>query len=231
MENQVRHIGIIMDGNGRYGVRLGKPRTYGHKKGAANVETIIEHAKQIGLQTLTLYAFSTENWGRVGWEIKVLMYLFRQYSEKKVAAMVEADISVRFIGRRDRLDAKLLGAMQNMEAKTAGCGGMLLMIAIDYGGRDEIVRAVNKLRGNSHEITERDFAEALDTVGTPNIDLIIRTGGNQRLSNFLPWQSVYAEIVFTQTLFPEFTTGEFDALVEHYGKVERRFGGMTAAAL
>lgn len=226
----IKHVGIIMDGNGRWGVQKRNSRTHGHRAGAQNVETIIAHAAERGIQTLTLYAFSTENWGRTGWEIRVLMYLFRDYSERKVADMVKDNIKVRFIGRRDRLDHKLLAAMLHMEAKTAECSGMRLMIAIDYGGRDEIVRAAESLAMSGEGFTEGALARHLDTRYAPDVDLIIRTGGYERLSNFLLWQSAYAEIRCTDTLWPDFTPEEFDLILKLYLGTERHFGIMPAAA-
>ncbi len=226
----LQHIGIIMDGNGRWGVTKRGSRTHGHRAGAKNVETIIAHAVARGVKTLTLYAFSTENWARAGWEIRVLMYLLRDYSERKVVAMVKENISVRFIGRRDRLDAKLLAAMLQMETETAECSGMRLMIAIDYGGRDEIVRAAEQLAYSGEIFTEGALARYLDTKHAPNVDLIIRTGGNQRLSNFLLWQSAYAEIHCTDTLWPDFTPEEFDVIIDLFLGTERRFGAVPTAA-
>lgn len=175
-----------------------------------------------------MYAFSTENWKRKRYEITVIMSLLRTFAQSEVEAMVEHEIRVRFIGRRDRVPLPLLHAMKEMELKTAECTGMVLQVAIDYGGRDELVRAFNVLRLKNEDVTEEDISLALDTSLVPDPELVIRTGGNKRLSNFLLWQTAYSEIHFTETLFPDFGDSEFACILGKYldEKVERRFGGM-----
>ncbi len=226
----LQHLAIIMDGNGRWAEMRGEQRIFGHKKGAKNVRTIVEHARRQNIPYLTLYAFSTENWKRNGYEIGVIMRLLKIFSQKEMASMQKHDIRVRFIGRRDRLNQSLLAAMEAMERATAGGVKMLLQVAIDYGGRNEIVRAAEALARSGDAFTEKSFALHLDTFDVPDVDLVIRTGGNERLSNFLLWQSAYAEIRCTDTMWPAFTTDELDITIDLFHGVERRFGGVPAAA-
>ncbi len=230
MEHDIRHLGIIMDGNGRWAERRSKPRTLGHKKGAENIRAIIEHARKRGITFLTLYAFSTENWKRKDNEVNAIMKLLRYFAKREIESMVSAGISVRFIGRRDRLPQALVNAMCSMERATEACTDMTLAVAVNYGGRDEIVRAAEAVALSGEPFTEMTLAEHLDTKHMPDVDLVIRTGGNQRVSNFLLWQIAYAEIHFTETLWPDFTPEEFDLCINLFLGTERRFGGVPAAA-
>ena len=228
-----KHLAIIMDGNGRWGEEYSRGRLAGHRKGAANVRTIVGHAREIGIEYLTLYAFSTENWKRPHNEVNTLMRLMQHFTEREVNALRDADVRVRFIGEHSGLPAELLKAMVSMEQKTEECLGMVLTIAISYGGRDEIVRAVRAMldkRLNSADVTEAVVAEHLDTHLLPDVDLLIRTGGNERLSNFLLWQIAYAEICFTNTYWPAFTAREMNDIIALWATAERRFGGLYTAA-
>lgn len=226
----LQHLAIIMDGNGRWAVEQGQPRVFGHKQGAQNVRAIVKYVRQQNIPYLTLYAFSTENWKRSGYEIAVIMGLLKNFTKREIANMQENDIRVRFIGRRDRLTPRLRSAMEVMEVETAGGVSMLLQVAIDYGGRDEIIRAAAALAESGEAFTERAFASYLDTKNAPDVDLIVRTGGNERLSNFLPWQSAYAEIRCTDTMWPAYTTDELARTIDLFAGVERRFGGVVEAA-
>lgn len=229
-EDKLKHVGIIMDGNGRWAELRGKRRTVGHKKGSETVEAIIKHARERGLTYLTLYAFSTENWKRKENEVNALMKLLEYFANRKIKAMAEADICVRFIGTRERLPKALVAAMERMEQGTATCGSMTLAVAVNYGGRDEILRAAEAVAAAGELFIEHTFERYLDTRFMPDVDLIIRTGGNRRLSNFLLWQSAYAEIHFTDTLWPDFTAEEFDTCVDLFLGTERRFGAVPEAA-
>lgn len=231
VNNKKLHVAIIMDGNGRWGTNKKGSRPQGHRHGAKAVKKAVKFASTIGIAYLTLYAFSTENWKRKQYEITVIMTLLRTFAQNEIEAMVKNEICVRFIGRRDRIPRQLLDAMEEMERRTLECTGMVLQVSIDYGGRDELVRAFNQLRLRNVDVTEEDITNALDTKLVPDPDLVIRTGGNKRLSNFLPWQTAYSEIHFTDTLFPDFDETEFSRVLQNYldEKVERRFGGMPTA--
>ena len=226
VDTQLPHLAVIMDGNGRWGQNKKGSRPFGHRKGASAVRTLVHLACNIGIPYLTLYAFSTENWKRKKYEITIIMALLRTFAQDEVDAMVANEIRVRFIGRRDRIPQQLLFAMEEMEQKTSECTGMVLQVAIDYGGRDEIVRACNQLRLKNDDVTEEDISLVLDTSLVPDPDLVIRTGGNKRLSNFLLWQTAYSEIHFTETLFPDFGEVEFTSILQKYldEENERRFG-------
>lgn len=229
------HIGIIMDGNGRWATRRGFPRLKGHSKGADTVEHIVESAPGLGITHLTLFAFSTENWKRSEREVNGLMTLFKRYITLKAERLISENVRVRFIGGQDRLEPKLLELMGWLEAETRDNGGLQLSVAINYGGRDEIVRAVQKLAAKVHmgeleaeKLTEKEIADTLDTAEIPDPDLIIRTSGEQRLSNFLTWQLAYSELAFVDTLWPDFTAAELEGLLEQYFGRERRFGAVAA---
>ncbi len=228
--NKETHVAIIMDGNGRWGQDKEGSRTEGHRKGASTVRMIVRHACQIGLQYLTLYAFSTENWKRPWYEIFAIMALLETFATQEIDAMVENNIRVQFIGRRDKIPRALVEAMILMEHRTSECTGMLLQVAIDYGGRDELVRAFNQLRKLERDVTEADVEVALDTYPIPDPDLVIRTGGDKRMSNLLLWQAAYSEIHFTDTLWPDFSTKEFDTILLAFKGIERRFGGILKLA-
>lgn len=221
---------MIMDGNGRWAEAHGKRRVFGHQKGVATVRLIVEHVRRLGIPYLTLYAFSTENWKRKAYEVNTILRLLKMFTTSEVDQMIKNDIRVRFIGRRDRLPSPLLSVMEKMEKRTAGGASLLLTVAIDYGGRDELVRAFNTLRNKPGEVTEGDVSRALDTASIPDPDLVIRTGGKARTSNFLPWQTIYSEWVFTESMWPEFTPHELNTIIELYDGTGRTFGAVPAAA-
>jgi len=196
---------------------------------------IVRAAPALGIRWLTLYAFSTENWKRSTEEVLGLMAIFARYIEREADRLARSGVRLRFIGDRGRLDPGLQRLMAGIEARTAGCDRLNLTVAVNYGGRDEITRAVRKLAEAAaagilapEHITEAAFAARLDTGGLPDPDLVIRTSGETRVSNFLPWQAAYAEYAFTDTLWPDFTPAELAAIVQCYGLRERRFGGVSA---
>lgn len=230
----VNHLAIIMDGNGRWATNRGWARLVGHRKGAERVREIVRTAPDLGIKWLTLYAFSTENWKRSTEEVLGLMAIFARYIEREADRLAKAGVRMRFIGDRSRLDPKLQRLMAGIEARTAGLDRLNLTVAVNYGGRDEIVRAVRKIAEAAAQgildpchVTEAAFAERLDTGGLPDPDLVIRTSGETRTSNFLPWQAAYAEYEFTETLWPDFGPEELAAIVQRFSNRERRFGGVV----
>ena len=229
------HVAVIMDGNGRWAIARGRPRTSGHLRGARAVRRTVEAAARLGVHTLTLYAFSSDNWRRPQSEVEALMRLFRRYLAAETARCVENGIRLTVVGRRDRLPAPLVCAIEAAERATAGGDGMLLRIALDYSARDAIVRAANRAAEEGKPLTGERLAELIAAVdhqtgATPKVDLLIRTGGEQRLSDFLLWECAYAELVFSRRLWPEFTTRDFDAALIEYARPERRFGAVEVAA-
>ncbi len=230
----VNHLAIIMDGNGRWATNRGWARLVGHRKGAERVREIVRAAPDLGIRWLTLYAFSTENWKRSTEEVLGLMAIFARYIEREADRLAKAGVRMRFIGDRSRLDPKLQRMMAGIEARTAGLDRLNLTVAINYGGRDEIVRAVRKIAEaaaqgilDPRHVTEAAFAERLDTGGLPDPDLVVRTSGETRTSNFLPWQAAYSEYEFTETLWPDFGPEELAAIVQRFSNRERRFGGLS----
>ena len=230
-----RHVAIIMDGNGRWAQMRRRPRLFGHQAGARRVREIVEACPDFGVKYLTIFAFSTENWKRTQTEVAGLMSLFRRYIHKEMQAFKAENVQVRFIGDRVRLDAKLRALMDEAEEITAGCTGTNLTIALNYGGRDEVARATKRLaqdvkagRLDPEDVDEETLPKYLDTCVLPDPDLVIRTSGEARVSNFLLWQSAYAEYEFIDTLWPDFTREEFGRLVGSYGKRDRRFGAVKA---
>ncbi len=230
------HVAIIMDGNGRWATEKGWPRLVGHRKGAERVKEIVRAAPDFGIKWLTIYAFSTENWKRSTEEVLGLMSIFARYIEREADRMAAEGVRMRFIGDRSRLDAKLQRLMLDIEARTAPLSHLNLTVAINYGGRDEIERAVRSMavRVAAGELKPEDINDdaisaALDTRDLPDPDLVIRTSGETRTSNFLPWQAAYAEYEFTQTLWPDFSREELGRIVTQFGNRERRFGGVTTA--
>ena len=220
-----------MDGNGRWAQERGWPRLVGHRKGAERVREIVRCAPDLGIRWLTLYAISTENWRRSTEEVLGLMAIFARYIEREADRLAAESVRMRFIGDRSRLDPKLQKLMAGIEARTAPYERLNLTVAINYGGRDELVRAARKLAqqdvaGQIADPTEADFAACLDTAGQPDPDLVIRTSGETRTSNFLPWQAAYAEYEFTGTLWPDFTAEELSGIIARFGNRERRFGGV-----
>lgn len=225
MSNQPRHIAIIMDGNGRWAESQGKNRTYGHERGAESVRAITTYcAQHSDIDRLTLYAFSTENWKRPKIEVEFLMKLLERYLKSERSTYLEGNIRFEPIGDLSIFSKSLRSVIDDVQNATAHCTGLTQCLALNYGGRDEIVRAANALRKNA-EITEESLNRALDC--TQDVDLLIRTGGDHRLSNFLLWQAAYAELFFTKTLWPEFTTDELASIIKKFRSVERRFGGLN----
>ena len=227
------HVAIIRDGNGRWAKKRGLPRTVGHAQGAKVVEQILEDADDMGIKYLTVYAFSTENWTRPVTEVKALMNLLRTYMKTSLAKCAKNNVRVRVIGDKSKLDADLQDSIAGLEADTAGNTGIGFQIAINYGGRDEITRAVRKIAAKAaageirpEEITSESISDSLDTAGIPDPDLLIRTCGEQRTSNFLIWQCAYSEFYFTQTAWPDFTKKDLELAIDAYNHRERRYGGL-----
>lgn len=227
------HVGIIMDGNGRWAKKRAMPRSVGHKFGAQNFRKITRYISKTGVKVLTLYAFSTENWKRPLEEVSALMKLFNQYLMDSLTDFRDDDIKVVFIGDRSAFDPKLIELINETEEVAKNRKGMLLNIAMNYGSRDEILRAVKQLckevrdNGlNPDSITTQDISSHLYTAGLPDPDLIIRTGGEFRLSNFLLYQSAYSEFYSTETLWPDFSEEDFDNAIIEFNKRSRRFGGV-----
>jgi undecaprenyl diphosphate synthase len=229
-----RHVAIIMDGNGRWAQMRNRPRLFGHQRGAKRVREVVEACPDLGIKYLTIFAFSTENWKRTQVEVAGLMSLFRRYIMKEMQAFVKENVRVRFIGDRPRLDEKLRNLMDEAEDMTAHCTGTNLTIALNYGGRDEVARATKRLAedvrdGNlrPENVTEETLPKYLDTCVLPDPDLVIRTSGEARISNFLLWQSAYSEYEFVDTLWPDFTAEVLARLSKGYGRRDRRFGAVS----
>jgi undecaprenyl diphosphate synthase len=230
MSGLPKHIAIIMDGNGRWAELRGVPRTEGHRRGAQRAKEIIEASYEIGLGNLTLYTFSVENWRRPLDEVFTLMSLLKEYLIKEKDALVSKGIRFRTIGNRDMIPEDVISIIRDVEEATLDGSSMNLVLCLSYGGRDEIIRAVRRLlaeRVEPEEIDEENFKNYLDTKGLPDPDLIIRTSGERRLSNFLLYQSAYAELYFTETLWPDFTREEFFEAIQDFQKRQRRFGAVT----
>ena len=228
-----RHVAIIMDGNGRWAKNKHRPRTYGHAKGARVLEETLENCDDLGIKYLTVFAFSTENWARPLEEVKVIMDLFRQYLIGSVEKCMKNNVRCRVIGERSRLSPDIRDAIGNLEEKTKDNTGITFIIAINYGSRDEIVRGMKKMAHDvaDGKVTETDVSEKLisnylDTSEFPDPDLLIRTSGEQRLSNFLMWQLAYAEFYFTEIPWPEFDMGELLKAIRAYTARDRRYGNV-----
>ncbi len=233
-KNGPRHVAIIMDGNGRWAQARGRPRLFGHHAGAKRVKEIVRACKPLGVEYLTIFGFSTENWKRTQAEVAGLMSLFRQYIRKEARALKAEGVRVRFIGDRPRLDEKLRALMDELEELTAENTGVNLTIALNYGGRDEVARATQRLAQDvadgklkPEDVGEETLPKYLDTHVLPDPDLVIRTSGEARISNFLLWQSAYAEYEFIDTLWPDFSKDVFRDLVSAYAQRDRRFGAVT----
>lgn len=232
------HVAIIMDGNGRWATARGQMRTAGHIAGARTVRKIVEAAPDCGIGTLTLYAFSADNWRRPSREVSLLMRLFRRYLVSEVARCVTNGVRMKIIGRRDRIPAELLRAICNAESATRDGRTLELRIAVDYSSRDAILRAARRLPPEFPPDTDADraeFSHLLSDVDngigeSRDVDLLIRTGGEQRLSDFLLWECAYAELYFTRRMWPEFSTADLAEAVEEFRARERRFGAVPAAA-
>jgi undecaprenyl diphosphate synthase len=224
-----------MDGNGRWATQRGWPRLVGHRRGAERVKQIVRACPDLGIRWITIYAFSTENWKRSTEEVLGLMGIFARYIEREADRLSAEGVRMRFIGDRSRLDAKLQRLMAGIEVRTSGNTRLNLTVAINYGGRDEIVRAVRTMAAQVAEGTLRAdqidgeaMAGALDTADLPDPDLVIRTSGETRVSNFLLWQAAYAEYEFTQTLWPDFTIEELASILDRVAVRDRRFGAVSA---
>ena len=231
--NVPQHVAIILDGNGRWAKKRGMPRNYGHAQGAKNVEKICEEAWRMGIKYLTVYAFSTENWNRPQNEVDALMKLLRNYMKTCLKTAAQNDMKVRVIGDITRLDEDIQKRILELEEATKDNGGLNFQIAINYGSRDEMIRAMKKLSDDcmkgsvkAEDITEELFSDYLDTKGVPDPDLLIRTSGELRLSNFLLWQLAYAEFYFTDVPWPDFTKEELEKAVVQYNSRDRRYGGV-----
>lgn len=227
MEKQVpKHIAIIMDGNGRWAKKRGLPRTFGHKEGAAALRKIITHAAEIGVKYLTVYAFSTENWKRSQEEVSALMFLFKSYIKNEEKNIMENNIRFMVSGRKENVSESLLEAIDKLQDKSKNNTGLTFNIAFNYGGRAEIIDAVNKiLKSGKESVDEEEFSKYLYN-DIPDPELLIRTSGELRISNFLLWQIAYSEIYITDTLWPDFDERELDVAIGSYMKRDRRFGGV-----
>lgn len=222
----VQHLAIIMDGNGRWAKDRGLNRTAGHEEGAKVVRKITSHCAKIGIKYLTLYAFSTENWNRPKLEVEFLMRLLEKYLKSELQTYLDNNIRFRAIGDLEKFSKNLRQAIGEVEEKTSHCTGLTQILALNYGSRDEITRAVNKALKDNKEITTDTINSYLDTSFAPDVDLVIRTSGEVRVSNFLLWQSAYAEYFFTKTLWPDFSEYELEDIISDFSKRERRFGGV-----
>ncbi|MEA3552860.1 MAG: di-trans,poly-cis-decaprenylcistransferase [Campylobacterota bacterium] len=226
MNNIPQHIAIIMDGNGRWAKEQGLKRTAGHEKGASTVREVTIHCSNIGIKYLTLYAFSTENWSRPKLEVEFLMKLLERYFKSELPIYLKNNVRFKAIGDISKFSKKLQNIIKDTEDKTSKCTGLTQILALNYGSRDEIVRAVKKLNEKNIEVSEENINSCLDTANIPDVDLLIRTSGEVRISNYLLWQIAYAEMFFTQTYWPEFSTMELDDIISDFNKRERRFGGI-----
>jgi undecaprenyl diphosphate synthase len=224
------HIGIIMDGNGRWAELRGLPRIEGHRRGAERSKEIIDIAQELGVKCLTLYAFSTENWQRPHAEVTTLMKILELYLKNEFALLIRKNVVFRAIGEIWRLPENIQSLIRRTEEKSSGNTGMHLVAALSYSGRSEIIRAVKKIMAsgaNPEHMTEESFNSYLDTSGLPQPDLIIRTSGERRLSNFLLWQSAYSELYFTDVMWPDFDKDEFMLALQDFQSRDRRFGKIS----
>ncbi len=227
------HIGLILDGNGRWAADKGLPRSIGHKRGAENVETILKECKRLDVSVVTLYAFSTENWSRPVYEVKALMSLFKYYLNKRLTNLHQENVKVTIIGEVSPFPKIIKKYIKNIESLTENNDGMQLCLAMNYGGRDEIVRATKKISQHVSEgilnvdnIDEKLFSKYLDTSQQSYPDLIIRTAGEMRLSNFLSWQSAYSELYFSEKAWPDFKKEDLEKAIEVFSNRSRKFGNV-----
>ena len=226
VDDKLRHIAFIMDGNGRWAKKRGLPREVGHKYGAAKFKEVIKYCKDIGLQVVTVYAFSTENWKRPQTEVDALMKLFEDYIDECITQMEKYNVKIKFIGDMSRFNEIFRSKIRAVETKTRN-NSLILNVAINYGGRSELVAAFNKLVAEGKtEITESDISNAIYTCDSPDPDMIVRTGGDMRISNFLLWQSAYSELYFTDTLWPDISPAVINDAVKTFYSRKRRFGGL-----
>lgn len=227
------HVAIILDGNGRWAKAKGMPRNYGHLQGAKAVEDILVDARDLGIKYLTVYAFSTENWNRPEKEVSALMTLLQNYLKTSIKKSMKNNVRCRVIGEKSRLSADIQKAIKDLEETTAGNTGLTFTIAINYGSRDEITRAVRKVAEKCvagqllpDAITEASIEQELDTAFLPDPDLLIRTCGEQRISNFLLWQCAYTEFYYTDIAWPDFNKAELEKAIAAYGRRDRKYGGL-----
>lgn len=228
-----KHVAIILDGNGRWAKKRNMPRNYGHVQGSKTVEQIIEDAYKMGIEYITVYAFSTENWKRSAEEVNALMKLLQKYLIDCIERSTRNNMRVRVIGDKSGLDPKIVEKINELEEVTSQASGLKFTIAINYGGRDELKRAIARIaehvledKISLEDITEDLISNYLDTAGLPDPDLLIRTSGEERLSNFLPWQLAYTEFYFTDVLWPDFSKEDLLNAIRYYNGKERRFGGV-----
>jgi len=230
-QKRAKHVAIIMDGNGRWARKRGLPRLAGHKRGTETVRNIVNACPDLGVEQLTLFAFSTENWKRSEEEVNGLMQLFRHYMAREAETLLQGDARLRFLGNRDKLPGDIQRKMDDLEEQTAGRKKFALNIALNHGGRDELVRATRKIAEkiasgalSAEDIDENLVSDHLDTAGQVDPCLVIRTSGEYRISNFMLWQAAYAEYEFVDTLWPDFSPKMFAEILERFGTRERRFG-------
>jgi len=226
VNNFPNHIAIIMDGNGRWAKSRGLSRTAGHEEGAKTVREITKYCSQIGVKYLTLYAFSTENWTRPKLEVEFLMKLLQRWFTSELPVYLANNVKFKAIGDLSKFSKSLQKTIKDVEEKTAHCTGLTQVLALNYGSRDELTRAFKKMSENNLEITEENIDASLDTATFGDVDLLIRTSGEVRISNFLLWQCAYSEMFFTNTLWPDFAPKELAEIIEQFTKRERRFGGI-----
>lgn len=233
-----RHLGVTMDGNGRWAAERGRPRTDGHSEGVKALRKLVEYCIRYGTEYLTVFSFSSENWSRPESEVKFIFALLRKFVESDLKALSRNNVKVRIIGERDRLDASLIALIEKVERQTEHNTGLNLQVAFNYGGRAEIVGATKKLATqvklgllDPDSIDEEKFASTLFTSGIPDPDVILRTSGEQRFSNFLIWQAAYSELIFVEELWPDFNEETFVRMLREYAGRERRFGGVEARAI
>ncbi len=231
--NVPEHVGIILDGNGRWAKKRLMPRNFGHVQGSKVLEQICEDADEIGIKYLTVYVFSTENWKRSEAEVSGLMTILRGYLKDCIKRAARNNMKVRILGRRDRLDTDIIKSIEELEEASKNNTGLVFQVALNYGARDEMIRAMRRMTADIIEnnqspecIDEELFSSYLDTAGTPDPDLIIRTSGEQRISNFLLWQCAYSEFDFPEILWPDFNKNRLIEAVKRYNSKDRRFGGV-----
>lgn len=226
MKDRPKHVAFIMDGNGRWAKSKNLPRNAGHKAGSKTLQDIVEYASTIGIEYISAYTFSTENWERPKEEIDGIMSLLENYLDDAIKKSKRRDLRVKIIGKKEGLSASIIQKMEKLESLTKDKNGLCVIFAINYGGRDEIIRAISKIieQGMDANINEDVFSKFLDTHEIPDPDFLIRTSGELRTSNFLPWQLAYSELYFTDKFWPDFTTADFDLALLEYAKRKRRFG-------
>lgn len=223
-----RHIAIIMDGNGRWATRRGLPRTAGHLQGVKALEKVVLGASELGIRYLTVFAFSTENWSRPSEEVNALFKMVIDFNNKGVKFLLKNNVKVKFLGDVNGLPEDIQASIVKVEAKTAGCDGMQFNIAFNYSGRADILQAVNKAVQNGRPVTEEEFERLLYTADIPAPDIILRTGGEKRISNFMLYQAAYSELIFSDKFWPDFNKKQLEKVIAEYATRDRRFGGLTS---